>query len=119
MTPTSHPAILPDGAWKVLRGRLTELLPRYRRKTDLRAVVAAIVYRVRTGCHWRLLPLPEGLSWRTAWYYFDRWSRTGVIDELNLLIVSLSRRSEPRPDGTPRSGVPTALVVDAQHGCAE
>lgn len=48
------------------------------------------------------------------WYYFDRWSRTGVIDELNLLIVSLSRRSEPKPDGTPRSAAPTALVVDAQ-----
>lgn len=114
MTPTSHSDILPDGAWKVLRDRLTGLLPRYARKTDLRAVVEAILYRVRTGCQWRLLPLPEGLSWRTVWYYFDQWSRTGVIDELNLLIVSLSREREPRPDGTPRAATPTALVVDAQ-----
>ena len=114
MIPTSHPAVLPDGAWKVLRDRLTDLLPAYRRKTDLRAVVEAILYRVRTGCQWRLLPLPDGLSWGTVWYYFDQWSRTGVIDELNLLIVSLSRRSEPKPDGSARSAVPTAPVVDAQ-----
>ena len=48
------------------------------------------------------------------WYYHDRWSRTGVIDELNLLTVSLSRRSGRKLDGTSRAAVPTALVVDAQ-----
>ena len=49
------------------------------RKTDMRDVVDAILYILRTGCQWRYLPFdfpPKS----TVWRYFDRWRHDGTLD---------------------------------------
>ena len=113
MTLTSYPSDLSDGAWKILEARLYELIPAYSRRTNLRRVVDALAYRLRTGCQWRYLP-HDFPAWQTVYRYFAQWSRRLILDELNLLIVRLSRRSDTYPDGSPRSAAPTALVADSQ-----
>jgi putative transposase len=39
------------------------------RTTDLRRTVEAVLYLVKTGCHWRLLPA-DFPPWRTVYKYF-------------------------------------------------
>src|SRR5450631_1821500 len=47
------------------------------RTTDMRAVVNAIFYLLRTGCQWRLLPR-EFPAWGTGYYYFRNWENLSV-----------------------------------------
>ena len=49
------------------------------RTTDLRAVLNAIFYLLRTGCQWRLLPR-EFPRPGTVYHYFRAWKDAGRLD---------------------------------------
>jgi putative transposase len=40
-----------------------------KRTVDIREVLNAIFYRVRTGCQWRMLP-SDFPAWYHVWYYY-------------------------------------------------
>ncbi len=44
-----------------------------RRKTNLRDVVNAIFYILRTGCQWRYSPKDFPPKSTVVWRYFDEW----------------------------------------------
>ena len=46
-----------------------------------REIVNALLYVVRTGCHWRALPdtLPP---WRIVYWYVMAWKKDGTFDRL-------------------------------------
>src|ERR1700731_4932052 len=48
---------------------------------ERREVVNAILYILRSGCPWLLLPY-EFPAWQTVYYYFRRWQREGVWDRV-------------------------------------
>src|ERR671912_1230373 len=78
MPTTSYSTDLTDAAWALV----SPLLPPARtggrrRTTDLRAVLDAIFYLLRTGCQWRLLPR-DFPAWGTVYHYFRMWKNTGV-----------------------------------------
>ena len=48
------------------------------RKVDLYEVFCAILYLLKSGCQWRMLP--EGFpKWTTVYYYFSIWNK--ALDE--------------------------------------
>ena len=51
-------------------------------KTDLRDVVDAIFYILRTGCQWRYLP-KDFPPKSTVWRYFDQWRHDGTLDTIH------------------------------------
>lgn len=55
------------------------------RGTDLRAVLTAIFYLLRTGCQWRLLPR-EFPVWGTVYHYFRTWQNTGIWTSVHRVI---------------------------------
>src|SRR5271165_2899223 len=68
---------LTDAAWALIG----PMLPAARRggrprTTNIRAVLNAIFYLLRTGCQWRLLPR-EFPVWSTVYHYFRVW-KNGV-----------------------------------------
>lgn len=74
---------LTDDQWTFLKPLLPAAKPGGRpRSVDLREVVNAILYLLRTGCPWRHLPhdLP---SWGTVWSYFCQWRDDGTLDRLH------------------------------------
>lgn len=44
-------------------------------------VVEAILYRLKTGCQWRLLPLKQFFRvkyrWQSVYHHFQKWSKDG------------------------------------------
>jgi len=44
-------------------------------------VVSAILYRLKTGCQWRELPMKQFFrtkySWQSVYYHFQKWSKDG------------------------------------------
>ncbi len=44
-------------------------------------VIEAILYRLKTGCQWRSLPMKEffrlSYNWQSVYYHFQKWSKDG------------------------------------------
>lgn len=46
-------------------------------------IVRAIIYRLKTGCQWRELPLrslfgKKVIKWESVYYHFNKWSKKGI-----------------------------------------
>ena len=99
---------LSDAAWKLI----ARLLPAARvggrpRTTDLRAVINAIFYILRTGCQWRLLPR-EFPAWGTVYHYFRTWKNAGVWVRLRRTIYRRLRKQAGR------CACPSVVIMDGQ-----
>ena len=78
-----YPSDLTDEQWPLIEAHIPPAPPGGRpRKTDMRAVLDAIFYILRTGCQWRYLPgdLPPK---STVCRYFDQWRRDGTLDTIH------------------------------------
>ena len=77
------------------------------RTLDLQEVVNALLYLVRTGCQWDLLPkdFPHRSSVR---YYFDKWTHDGTWFLLNEQLCQQVRGEAGR------TAYPSGGVIDSQ-----
>lgn len=82
MRANKYPSDVTDEQWALIE----PLIPVYPggrpRKTNLRDVVDAIFYLLRTGCQWRYLP-KDFPPRSTVWRYFDEWRHNGTLDEIH------------------------------------
>ena len=82
MRTDKYPSDISDEQWALIE----PLIPVYPggrpRKTDLRDVVDAIFYVLRTGCQWRYLP-KDFPPKSTAWRYFDEWRHNGTLEQVH------------------------------------
>lgn len=56
-----------------------------RREINIRDVLDAIFYRVRTGCQWRMLP-KEFPAWGHVTYYYYQWRNDGTWEQINTIL---------------------------------
>jgi putative transposase len=77
------------------------------RQVEIREIVNAIFYVLRTGCAWRLLPhdLP---TWQTVYGYFRRWRDSGLWEQLNDALREAVRNEAERETE------PSAAIIDSQ-----
>ncbi len=101
---TSYPTNLSDGQWQFISKFLNT---ERNRKYDLREVLNAILYLVKTGCQWRMLP-GDFAPWKRVYYYFSKWKRAEVIGMLHESLVEKTRAANGKKEE------PTAAIVDAQ-----
>ena len=78
-----------------------------RRSTDLREAVNAILYVLRSGCPWRMLP-KEFPPWQTVYRYFSAWRDSGLWVSIGHRLMLEVRKVEGR------RASPSAGVVDSQ-----
>src|SRR6202521_4700317 len=84
---------LNDAAWAWIAPTLPAARSGGRPRTsDLRAVLNAIFYLLRTGCQWRLLPR-EFPRPGTVYHYFRDWKDAGVLAELQRALHEQARLS--------------------------
>jgi putative transposase len=81
-TPT-YPSDVSDAQWPLIEPHLPAPPGGGRPpETDLRDVVDAVLYVLRTGCQWRYLP-KDFPPKSTVWRYFDAWRRDGTLDTIH------------------------------------
>ena len=74
---------------------------------DLRAIVNAIFWILRTGSQWRNLP-DHYPKWQSVYYYFSKWKKDGTLIKLNSCLNMMLREQEGR------EATPSAVSIDTQ-----
>ena len=104
----TYPSDLTDEQWELLSRLLPAAKPGGRPRTvELREILNAILYVLRTGCAWRMLPHDLPL-WQTVYKYFRGFSEDGTWER-----VHDAMRPNVR-EGEGRSAMPTAAIIDSQ-----
>src|SRR6476620_1109698 len=103
-----YPSDLTDDEWSVI----APLMPAASRigrprSVDLREVINAIRYLVRSGCEWRLLPR-DFPPWQTVYWWFRRFVRRLLFRVVHDIALMMDRQRCGRAE------VPTAGVLDSQ-----
>jgi transposase len=109
---------VPDDLWAEIAPLLPPARPYPRggrpRVPD-RVVLAGILYRLRTGCHWHALPRHFG-SGSTCHLRFQQWVRAGVFTQL--FVRCLKRYDAQRGIQWTWTALDTMLVKAPKGGIA-
>jgi putative transposase len=99
---------LSDAEWTCLMPHLPAPKAHGRpRLHSTREITDAILYVLKSGCAWRLLP-HDFPPWRTVYHYFRSWRLSGVWERMH---AALRQRVRVRLKRNPQ---PSAGVVDSQ-----
>lgn len=105
---SNYPSSLTDGEWILLEPLLPLPKPGGRpRQQNLRSIVDAILYVLRGGIAWRLLPL-DFSKWKTVYDYFWKWRNAGVWEQVNAKLREYVRTQAGR------QAQPSAAILDSQ-----
>jgi len=78
MRTQSYPSDVSDPQWALIEPHIPVYPGGRPRMTNLRDVVDAILYILRTGCQWRYLP-KDFPPKSTVWRYFDEWRYNSTL----------------------------------------
>lgn len=98
---------LTDAQWDYLKPMLPKAKKLGRRPTDRRVVINAILYVLKGGIAWRLLP-KNFPPWKTVYHVFRAWSLDGMWAILNEALRVCLRISQGR------QAQPSAAILDSQ-----
>lgn len=95
---------LSDSKWEIIDKIIGDQRNRYH---SLRTVMNAILWINYTGAQWRNLD-SKYPSWQTVYYYFRKWQKTGVWEQLQDELVIRERKRQKREE------TPSLLAFDSQ-----
>jgi len=103
-----YPSDLPDTEWQILMALLPKQSgPGRPRTRDLRDILNAIFYVLRSGCAWRMLPR-DFPPFQTVYYYLRKWRRDGTWEKIHEALRDRLRAQEGREVS------PSAAILDSQ-----
>lgn len=112
-----YPTDLTDRQWSIIEDLIPEVEPAGPGGRPLvhskRGIVNAILYVVRAGCAWRMLP-KEFPPWQTVYRYFAQWRDDGTVDAIHDALREEVRMTKEKKGRKPRNPTPSAGVVDSQ-----
>jgi len=102
-----YPTDLTDSQWQAVKLLLPLKIWQRKRKYSIRSIINAILYVVKGGIQWRLMPndLPD---WQLVYYYFRRWTKLGVVQEIHDKLVTKVRLH------VGREASPSLGLIDSQ-----
>ncbi len=80
----------------------------------------AILYLLKTGCQWRMIP-KDFAPWESVYYYFSKWKNEGIIEELldtlrSKVRIMAGRKESPSLGIIDSRSVKTSHHVDSDRG---
>jgi putative transposase len=108
MRRTADPTEVSDAQWALIEPLIPPAQPGGRRRSvDVREIVNASVYRLRSGCTWRRRPhdLPP---WGTVHSCSRRWRLDGTWQRIHEALRTEVRTADGRPPS------PSAAIIDRQ-----
>lgn len=106
-TEIKYSSDLTDRQWQSIRQLLPKPARRGRRPIDRRRIINAILFLVRTGCQWRMLPKSYP-NWNTVYGVFRKWRDDGTWRRIHDRLREKVRKREGKKP------TPTAGIVDSQ-----
>lgn len=104
---TQYSSDLTNRQWQLIRQLLPPQSRRGRRPIDRRWIINAILYVVRTGCQWRMLP-KDFPNWSTVYGVFWRWRNDGTWQRIH------DRLREKVRKAAGKKSTPTVAIIDSQ-----
>lgn len=99
---------LKDYEWRIIEPLIPAAKEGGRPRTaDIREILNAIFYVIRTGCAWEMIPNDFPPS-STVYYYFRRWEKKGIWQEINNELRQAVRIQ------LGRNASPSAAIADSQ-----
>jgi putative transposase len=103
-----YPSDLKESEWDLIK----EMIPKSKeggreRLHAERELINAMLYLLKSGCSWRMLPHDFPPS-KTVYHYFNTWSKAKVFEKINLKLRMDLRKLEGREDD------PSAAAIDSQ-----
>jgi transposase len=95
---------LTDSQWEIIEKIIDSKRKRWH---SLRTVCNAILWIVYTGSQWRSLESSYP-PWQSIYYYFRKWQKTGVWEQILDALVVKERKRQQRQES------PSLLAVDSQ-----
>lgn len=96
MSNPTYPTDLSDRQWDCIKKLVPAAKPGGRpRSLEMRQVVNAIFYLLKTGCQWRMLP-HDYPKWQSVYYYFRRWRDDGTWRRIHDTVRAEVRRQAGR-----------------------
>jgi putative transposase len=102
-----YPSDVTDEQWQILKRLIPARARRGRPPVNRRQVINAILYVVRSGCQWRMLP-GDFPNWNTVYGVFRNWRLTGLWQQIHDLLREQVRKA------TGKKPTPTAAIIDSQ-----
>jgi putative transposase len=89
----TYPSSLTDTEWEILQPLLPQKADTMRGRpveNTRRAIIDGILYILRTGGAWRMMPndLPH---WKTCYHYFRLWAKLGYWERIHSALRDLAR----------------------------
>ena len=106
-----YPTNLTEKQWQILE-KIVDPTNR-KRKNPLREIMNAILYLIKTGCQWRMLP-KDFPPHDTVYYYFRKWKNEGVFEDIMDTLREKVRLSMGREE-TPSLGILDSRSVRTSH----
>jgi putative transposase len=108
MTTCPYPSDLTDEEWTILAPLIAPgKQAGHPQGLDLRRIVDAAFYLLRTGCQWRALP-HDFPPWTAVFYHYAKWRRRGTWERINAALRERQRLAQGRP------AQPSAAIIDSQ-----
>jgi len=104
----AYPTDLTDKQWR----HIEPLIPAAKlggrpRTTDMREMLNAVIYVVKSGCDWRMLP-HDFPDWHIVYHYFTRWKKDDTWKNIHDTLRGKIRKK------TGKKEQPTAGIIDSQ-----
>jgi len=96
----NYPSDLTDSQWQFIEKILNDSR---KRQHNLRKIWDAILYLVKTGCQWRMLP-NDFAPWSAVYYYFKKWKEDGTFEEI-LDQLNETQRKDMNKNPLPTLGI--------------
>lgn len=116
MRENNYPSNLTEKQWSFIES-IIEPNTKRKRKHDLRDIFNAILYIVKSGCQWRMLP-GDFAPWNTVYFYYRKWKLEGVIEQIHEYLRDLVRKKAGRHE-SPSLGIIDSRSVKTSRQSAE
>ena len=104
----AYPSDMTDEEWAILEPFIPPARSGGRPRTvEMREIVNAILYILRSGCQWRMLPY-KFPPWSTVWTYVRTWRKTGDWERMH---TALREAERVRQGHEP---TPSVAILDSQ-----
>lgn len=100
----TYPTNLTENQWQFIKKVVDN---NRKRRHSLRSIFDAILYLIKTGCQWRMLP-SNFAPWNTVYFYYRKWKYEGVFEELLEYVRNEVRKQAGRNES------PSAACIDSR-----